>query len=209
VVTQKKNMALADRAKLYLSVMQSSFRQLRSHFNYRILILSAVIAAILWILMATGVVRPGKEPLETAAVVVTGILMLIAALRFILSRQVFFLWSTALFLLIMCREIHFAGTDEAIFIGLLVLLGIILFEYDRFKAYLANPRVVNLLVAGFFTYFLSQTVDQRWWRIIPGEDLINVSLEETLELLGHVLIGLAVVFCRRHRVAGEINTTPS
>ena len=30
--------------------------------------------------------------------------------------------------------------------------------------------VINLLVAGFFTYFLSQTVDQRWWRIIPGEN---------------------------------------
>ena len=202
-------MALADRAKPYLNVMQSSFRRLLSHFNYRILILPVVIAALLWILMANGVVRPEKEPLEIAAVVVSGILMIVAALRFIVSRQVFFLWSTALFLLIMCREIHFAGTDEAIFIGLLVLLGIILLGYDRFKAYLANPRVVNLLVAGFFTYFLSQTVDQRWWRIIPAEDIVNVSLEETLELLGHVLIGLAVVFCRRQNFCGEINPTPT
>jgi len=56
--------------------------------------------------------------------------------------------------------------------------------------------VINLLLAGFFTYFLSQTIDQRWWRIFPGEELVNVSLEETLELLGHCMIGFAAVSCR-------------
>jgi hypothetical protein len=99
----------------------------------------------------------------------------------------------------MCREIHFEGSDEAIFIGLVVLLGIVLLKYDRFEDYLANPWVINLLVAGFFTYFLSQTVDQRWWRIIPGEDLVHVPLEETLELLGHGMIGFAVVLCRAYK----------
>ncbi len=108
----------------------------------------------------------------------------------------FFFGVRALFVLILCREIHFEGTDEAIFIGLVILLAIILIKYDRFKAYLANPWVVNFLVAGFFTYFLSQTVDQRWWRIIPGEYLVHVPLEETLELLGHGIIGFAAVFCR-------------
>jgi hypothetical protein len=109
----------------------------------------------------------------------------------------------------MCREIHFEGTDEAIFIGLAILLGIILIKYDRFKAYLANPWVVNLLVAGFLTYFLSQTVDQRWWRIIPGENLVNVSLEETLELLGHCMIGFAAVLCKRYKHAGKSMPMPT
>jgi hypothetical protein len=149
--------------------------------------------------MAAGVFKPAKQGLEIAAVVVSGLFMLIAAVRYIVSRHVFFLGSAVLFLLIMCREIHFEGTDEAIFIGLVVLLGIVLLKYDRFEAYLANPWVVNLLVAGFVTYFLSQTVDQRWWRIIPGEDLVHVPLEETLELLGHGMIGFAVVLCRAYK----------
>jgi hypothetical protein len=99
----------------------------------------------------------------------------------------------------MCREIHFEGTDEAIFIGFAVLLGVILNKYDRFRAYLDNPWVVNLLVAGFFTYFLSQTVDQRWWRMIPGEGLAHVPLEESLELLGHVTIGFAAALCKGYK----------
>lgn len=189
-------MTIYERSKPHLKVMQSNFRRLMSHFSYRFLIVPLLVAALLWIIMAAGVFKPAKPGLEIAAVVVSGLFMLIAAVRFIVSRHVFFLWSTVLFLLIMCREIHFEGTDEAIFIGLVVLLGIVLLKYDRFKAYLANPWVVNLLVAGFFTYFLSQTVDQRWWRIIPGEDFVNVSLEEFLELAGHCMIGFAAVFCR-------------
>ena len=189
-------MTIYEGTKPHLQVMQSNFRRLMSHFNYRFLILPPLVTVLLWIIMAAGVFRPEKQGLEIAAVVVSGLFMLIATARFIISRHVFFLWSTALFVLILSREIHFEGTDEAIFIGLAILGGIVLLKYDRFKDYLANPWVINLLVAGFFTYFLSQTVDQRWWRIIPGEYLVHVPLEETLELLGHGIIGFAAVFCR-------------
>lgn len=191
-------MTIYESAKPHLKAIQSNLRRLVAHFNYRFLILPLLVTVLLWIVMAAGIFRPEKQGLEIAAVVVSGLFMLIAAVRFIVSRRVFFLWSTALFLLIMCREIHFEGTDEAIFIGLVLLLGIILLKYDRFKTYLANPWVINLLVAGFFTYFLSQTVDQRWWRIIPGEALVNVPLEETLELFGHGMIGFAAVLCKEY-----------
>jgi len=189
-------MTLYGRAKPHLKVMQSNFKLLMNRFNYGVLFIPPALTVLLWIIMAFGVFRPEKQGLEIAAVVVSGSFMLIAALRFIFSRHVFFLWSTALFVLILCREIHFEGTDEAIFIGLAILWGIVLLKYDRFKGYLANPWVINLLVAGFFSYFLSQTIDQRWWRIIPGEDFVHVPLEEFLELAGHCMIGFAAAFCR-------------
>ena len=189
-------MTLNGRAKPHLKVMQSNFKLLMNRFNYGVLFIPPALTVLLWIIMAAGVVNPAKPPLEIAAVVVCGLFMLIAVVRFIVSRHVFFLWSTALFLLIFSREIHFEGSDEAIFIGLVILLGIVLLKYDRFKAYLDNPWVVNLLVTGFFTYFLSQTVDQRWWRGFPGEEIVFVSLEETLELAGHCMIGFAGAFCR-------------
>ena len=189
-------MTLYGRAKPHLKVMQSNFKLLMNRFNYGVLFIPPALTVLLWIIMAFGVIKPEKQPLEIAAVVVSGSFMFIAALRFIFSHHVFFLWSTALFVLILCREIHFEGTDEAIFIGLAILWGVVLLKYDRFKDYLANPWVINLLVAGFFAYFLSQTVDQRWWRGFPGEELVFVSLEETLELAGHCMIGFAAVFCR-------------
>ncbi len=182
----------------YLKELPDNFKRLFAPFNFRILMMPLVITALLWIVMADGIIRPQKPPLEIAAVVVSALLMLIAAVRYFLSRQPFFLWSSALFLLIMCREIHFAGTDAAIFIGLVILWAMLLYKYEKFAAYAASPWVINLLVAGFFTYFLSQTVDQRWWRMIPGENIVHVPLEESLEMIGHILIGLAAVLCRGH-----------
>ena len=190
-------MTLYQSSRAHLKVMMSNGKRLMHHFDYRFLVVTLVVAVCLWIIMANDLIRPAKEPLEIAAVVLSAALMLIAAARFIATRHVFFLWSTTLLFLIMCREIHFEGTDEGIFIGFAVLLGGLLSKYDRFRPYLDNPWVVNLLAAGFFTYFLSQTVDQRWWRIIPGEALAHVPLEESLELLGHLIIGCATVLCKR------------
>ena len=196
-------MKIYERIKPHLKVMQSNFVRLMSSFNYRFMIVPPLVTVLLWIIMANGVFKAEKPPLETASVVVSGLFMVIAAVRFIGSRHVFFLLSTALFLLSMCRELHFEGTDEAIFIGLLILLGVVLLKYDRLKDYLANPWVINSLVAGFFIYFLSQTVDQRWWQDFPGESLVFVPLEETLELLGHCIIGFAVVLCRVYKPANR------
>lgn len=131
----------------------SNFRRLMRHFNYRFLGVPVVVAVCLWILMANDLVRPAKQPLEIAAVVISATLMLIAAARFIMTRHVFFLWSMVLFFLIMCREIHFEGTDEAIFIGLAVLLAVILIKYDRFKGYFDNPWVINLRRRDFLHTF--------------------------------------------------------
>ncbi len=100
-------MTIYEGTKPHLQVMQSNFRRLMSHFNYRCLIVPLLVTVLLWIIMAADVFRPEKQGLEIAAVVVSGLFMLIAAVRFIIFRHVFFLWSTALFLLIMCREIHF------------------------------------------------------------------------------------------------------
>ena len=108
-------MTLNGRAKPHLKVMQSNFKLLMNRFNYGVLFIPPALTVLLWIIMAAGVVNPAKPPLEIAAVVVCGLFMLIAVVRFIVSRHVFFLWSTALFLLILSREIHFEGSDEAIF----------------------------------------------------------------------------------------------
>ena len=152
--------------------------------------------SVLWILIAAGGYNYGRKELEATAIVVTCFFVLAAVLRYLITRHNFFLWGTGLMFLIMCREIHFEGTDPGIYIGMLLLFGIALLKYDTLKDYLDNPVVINLLLIGFFTYFLSVTIDQRWWKGIPEEKLVHVPLEETLEVLGHCIIGFAVVFCK-------------
>ena len=46
-------------------------------------------------------------------------------------------------------------------------------------------------------YLISQTIDQRWWRGVPGEDLVHVPLEELMEILGHCTVGLAMLLGKR------------
>jgi hypothetical protein len=102
--------------------MMSNCKRLIHHFDYRFLVVAVVVAVCLWIIMANELIRSAKEPLEIAAVVLSAALMLIAARRFFITRHVFFLWSTALLFLIMCREIHFEGSDEDVFIGFAAVL---------------------------------------------------------------------------------------
>ena len=191
-----QKMPIYERVTMQSAVMKKNFKVLQQGINYWWLLIPLAVTVVLWILIAAVGYPFGRKELEPAAIVVTGLFMLAAALRYFITRHKFFLWGTGLMGLIMCREIHFAGTDPGIYIGILLLFGIVLLKYDMLKDYLANPLVINLLLIGFFTYFLSQTIDQRWWKGLPGERIVNVPLEETLELLGHCIIGSAVVFCK-------------
>ena len=194
-----KEMPMYERVTAQSAVMKKNFLVLHQDINYWSLLIPLVLTSALWTLIAAGGYPYGRKELEPAAIVVSSFFVLTAALRYLVTRHNFFLWSTGLMGLIMCREIHFAGTDPGIYIGLLLLFGIALLKYDTLKDYLDNPLVINLLLIGFFTYVLSQTIDQRWWKGIPGEGIVHVPLEETLEVLGHCIIGSAVVFCRRRK----------
>ena len=189
-----------ERVATQSAIMKKNFLVLHQKINYWFLLVPLVLTSVLWVLIAAGGYKYSREELEAAAIVVSYLLLLAAALRYLITRHNFFSWSTGLMGLIMCREIHFAGTDPGIYLGLLLLFVITLLKYDTLKEYLDNPLVINLLLIGFFTYFLSQTIDQRWCKGIPGEKIVHVPLEETLEVLGHCIIGSAVVFCRRRKL---------
>ena len=191
-----QKMPIYERATMQSAVMKKNFKVLQQGINYWSLLIPLAVTLALWILIAAVGYPFGRKELEPAAIVVSCLFMLAAALRYCITRHKFFLWGTGLMGLIMCREIHFIGTDPGIYLGLLLLFGIALLKYDTLKDYLDNPLVINLLLIGFFTYSLSQTIDQRWWKGIPEERIVHVPLEETLEVLGHCIIGSAVVFCK-------------
>ncbi len=203
-----KKMPVYERVTMQSTVMLKNFKVLQHGINYWWLLIPLAVTVVLWVLIAAVGYPFGKKELEPAAIVVSCLFMFAAALRYLITRHSFFLWGTGLMALIMCREIHFQGTDPGIYIGMLVLFGIALLKYDMLKDYLDNPLVINLLLIGIFTYFLSQTIDQRWWKdLLPGERIVNVPLEETLELLGHCCIGSAVVFCKSRQQ--KLVTPPS
>jgi len=167
--------------------------------DYRTLLGCFVITVVLWPLIWTGFIQPTKPVMEIAAVVIAGLFTLALLVRFALTRHLFLLWAFGFMAIALSREIHFTGSDEILLIGWPILLAVVIWRYDLFKGYLMNPVLINLLAAGFLFYFLSQTVDQRWWKGLPGENVVFVRLEELIELLGHCTVGAALLFSKEVR----------
>ena len=167
--------------------------------DYRTLLACLVLTIVLWPLIWIGFIRPTKQVLEITAVVITGLFTLGLIVRFALTRHLFLLWAAGLMAIAMSREIHFSGSDEALLIGWPILLGVALWRYDVFMSYLENPVLINFLTGGFLFYILSQTIDQRWWKGLPGEDMVFVPLEELIEICGHCTVGFALLFSKQVR----------
>lgn len=169
--------------------------------DYRIILAGFLLTIVFWLLIWSGLFQPTKDVLEIAAVVVTALFTFGLFVRFAFARHLFLLWAALFMALAMGREIHFSGSDEALLIGWPALLVVVLWRYEIFKSYLKNPVLINFLAIGFLFYLISQTIDQRWWRGLPGERVVHVPLEELTELLGHCTIGLALIFCKEVRLS--------
>jgi hypothetical protein len=183
----------------FLKLIWKNFLSLIRLIDYRVLLLCFMITIALWPLIWIGFLRPTKQVLEIVSVVITGLFSLALLVRFALTRHLFLLWTFGIMAIALSREIHFTGSDEILLIGWPLLLGAALWRYDLFESYLMNPVLINLLAAGFLFYFLSQTVDQRWWKGLPGENVVFVRLEELIELLGHCTVGAALLFSKQVR----------
>jgi len=182
----------------------TTFAKIRNNFitlfhliDYRTPLACLVLTVLLWPLIWIGFIRPTKQVLEIAAVVITGLFTLGLMVRFALTRHLFLLWAAGFMAIAMSREIHFSGSDEMLLIGWPMLLGVALWRYDNFKIYLANPVLINFLAGGFLFYILSQTIDQRWWKGLPGEEVVFVPLEELIEIFGHCTVGFALLFSKQ------------
>lgn len=192
-----EKMPIYKRVTTGSTVMGTNFMSLIRRVHFVWLLVPLAFMLTLWGLIWAGIVSIGSEDMEGVAIVLTSLFMITVVVRFAISRHRFFLWGAGLMGVILCREIHFQGTDFGIYLGLVLLLGIALLKYDALKDYLANPFVINLFAIGLFTYFLSQSIDQRWWKGLPGEEFVFVPLEETMEVLGHCFMGTALLCAKK------------
>lgn len=140
----------------------------------------------------SGLTRLTKPALEGAGILVIVSGALVAWLALTVTRSGWSLWVALLLSCLAAREVHFAGTDGGVYLGLLALLGAAWAAYPRLRAHLCAPGASTLLVGGFGCYLIAQASDQRALRWVPGERVFHVGLEEALEVLGHALLSLLV-----------------
>jgi hypothetical protein len=94
----------------------------------------------------------------------------------------------------LCREIHFAGTDNAVVIIAAIVLIWVVYWRDRIWVKIKNAKIIQVALVGTaFTYFLSILIARRVFSIdhlalLPNEANVHVELEEVLENIAHLCL---------------------
>jgi hypothetical protein len=170
---------------------------LLGRIHWWVLATAPVITVAIAASVTAGWYAPGKPALETLAVLVTGGFAAACLVRLATSRDIYFLWAAAIMLTLLGREIRLPGASSLVYVALALLGWFALRRLDALGDRLTGPALLTALALGLLTYAISVAVDQRWARGLPGEGLWHVPLEETLELIGHSTIGLALLWSPR------------
>lgn len=172
-----------------------TYKAVCTQINYLLIFLiPLLITFFINLLIQYQVYTVGKSILENTALIVLGAFLLICLARFTFNKNMFFLWASCLLLILFIREIHPPGSSAGVYLGILALFIVAQKKYHQFNFYFQNKKLINFIAIGFCTYLISVSIDQRFWKFIPGEELAHVPLEETLELVGHLFIGYGLAF---------------
>ena len=125
---------------------------------------------------------------ETAALGLVSIALLIFALRLKLGHGPLYPILVFLTASLLFREIHLDYTGDAIYVCLVITLIWVIRWRERISPQLQEGPVFPWLIATLFTYSISQAIARRFFRIIPGEELLHVPLEEATETAGHIML---------------------
>lgn|GEM_PF-1195071 len=123
--------------------------------------------------------------------------VLVTVIRFLVRRDRFLGWLMILAIALCCREIHFVGTSNGVYITLVLLALVLWLKYPWFTGYLASRFNVTLIATAFFCYFIAVTLDQHWWRSFDAVARVDSSLEERMEVLGHGLMLMLFLLARK------------
>jgi hypothetical protein len=164
----------------------------------RVRLWALVLAPAAAVAVAAGVLggwyAPPKGDLEDLGIVVAAVFAVGCLARYAGSRAPWFLWATALMMSLLAREIRFQGVSTGIYVVLVLLAWWALRNLDRLRPHLAHPVLLTGLALGFTLYAIAVGVDQRWARGLPGEEAWQLWVEESLEVLGHFVIGATLVW---------------
>ena len=125
---------------------------------------------------------------------VTGIAAGLALVRLLAQRNAFCVWVLSLAMLLFFRELHYKWVDIVIYPGLVTIFIAAWIYYESMCKYMATRLMVTLTALLLFSYFISQSLDLRWWKFLPGEAHWERPVEELMEVFGHaMMIGLVVL----------------
>lgn len=105
-------------------------------------------------------------------------------------------WLLAFALALFLRELHFAGTNTAFYIALVVLIAWASYARERLEPFIYDRRIVAITMAMFCTYAVTKVLDRGYVNQLLPAGASRHLFEENLELLGHLLFVTLVIVSR-------------
>jgi hypothetical protein len=202
ILETTKNIMIKQNLQKLFSILGESFKRV----YYPVLIIPVLVAAISFWIIAWQMPLESYEPWQRASKSIwesTALILLKSAvaltvLRVIFSKfEPFTIWLLGLATVFLMREIHWDFMSEGVYVGVIILLLIAWLKYDMFKEYMQQRFFLTLFTMVFLTYFTAVTFDGQWWTETKRMDQVGQLAEEILEVFGHLLVIVMVIFSRK------------
>lgn len=136
----------------------------------------------------------GKDFQEILGPSLLGGAVLVGLFQCLLRPSACRFWLLSLPAVLLCRELHFAGTGTGVYVALIAIV-VTAVRHERRLSPIWNCRhICGCLFAAACLYGLAVSVDSGVWKFLPLAQWWGVNLEETLESSGHSFI-LAAILC--------------
>ena len=167
---------------------------------YPALAITPIVCLLAGVLYANGMLgneNQVKGFMENISPPILAVAAGLALVRLAISRKPYFIWLAALCGAFFCRELHFKGTSDGIYVALAILLLLAGLKYSLFAEYFSSRTVITLISCLFFTYFIAVTFDQRWYTFIPNARKYYRPVGEIVEVTGHCFAFLLALLSRK------------
>jgi len=150
-------------------------------------------AAMIWVYIAQatgmgGLVSRGTN--ENMALVLVGISILGFGIQSIKYRREYMYFMLTLCAAFFCREWHFYGTSNGIYVALGLLSIWAFMRKDQLGSFFSGNAVEVWSWTAFSCYLLSQLIARRVFRYVhlPSEEEMHIFLEESVETMAHIVM---------------------
>jgi hypothetical protein len=177
-----------------------------SWWPFVLLLLPIGLVVVSWLCDYRVLLR--KSSYEQTAIPIIAAAAIAWGIRTVYRRERIALLVTAQAFIFTCREIHFPGTDIAVYVGTALVGGWALVwvwrRYDRLISKQTDWKMLSFLATSIACYVISLLVQRRVFKGVPGESELHIALEESTENMAHLLLLISSLIYSRRR-AGAPN----
>ncbi len=186
--------SLASRSRAAIQGHVRNGLTLHGRSSFLVLLLPATVATLVVLLSRTPFLwLAEKATQEIVAPSILAVAVVIASLFWARAGHFYSRWLLLVTAGLFCRELHFVGTENGIYVVILALVWYASRHMDGMQPMLEHRTAASLFVGALVTYLISKTFDRAYWSFLAGWSNWQDTIEESLESTAHLMILSLVV----------------